>query len=157
MEQLEHEEARIELHQGRDRGMVEGLVGGIEDLGERLLADRIADEGRDHPARGVGIGQARQRGEVLVRPFGPVLGHVEASVRREPGQEHVGEVERRGLPAGAHIFHDHVVHVVKARESVVPSDGPGNLRCERGHPPSWRGTPGRADGPPRRSARSSAT
>ena len=63
MKQLEHEVARAELHQRRDRGMAKIAVRLARDAGEVVLGNVLADERAHHLDRDLGIGPAGKAGD----------------------------------------------------------------------------------------------
>ena len=67
MEQLEHEIARPELHQRRDRGMAEIAVGLARHAGEIRLGDGVADERADHLDRDFRIGPSGKACDRMAR------------------------------------------------------------------------------------------
>ena len=105
VKQLEHEIARPELHQRRDRRMAEIAVGLARHAGEVVVGDGVADERTDDLDRDLRIGPAgKARDRVGVEPR-PGLRHVEAAVAGKPGEHHLDETERRGLAPGGDIAH----------------------------------------------------
>ena len=98
VKQLEHEQARPELGERRDRRMAEGAVGLARHAGEIGLRDAIADEGADHLDRDFGVRLAGKAGDRFGRRApGHDSGHVEAAVARQSREHHLDKIERRGL------------------------------------------------------------
>src|SRR5690606_14660072 len=92
-----------ELGDRADLGVVEGGVG-VRDHGGELVPDEGAlDEGEHHVGGDVCVGAGLgPHGRV---EGGPAVGHVEAAVVGEPGEQDVAEVEGGGATAGGDVPH----------------------------------------------------
>jgi len=100
VEQLQQELIGPDLIERNHRGVAErgvSLVGHAPEIGVgNLIADKRADDiDRDFP-----IGPAEESRDGFARKLWPDLRHVKAAVAGEPGQHHVAEAKRGGLPPG---------------------------------------------------------
>ena len=105
VEQLEQPVARVELDQRRDRGVIEPAIGRLAQSAQLGRRQRIADKRLHHASRRLDIGQAGERGDLVMRQAGPGVGHVEPAVGSEPGESHRLEIKRGRAAAGADVAH----------------------------------------------------
>ncbi len=98
VEQLEHPLARIELDERGDGGVGEAAIGGVAELAQFVLRQGIADERRQDRDRGLDIGQAGKRPDLVAREARPRLRNVEAAILGEAGERDALEIERGRIP-----------------------------------------------------------
>ena len=103
VEQLEQPQPVADVDDRAHVGMVEARVGVGHRRVERSQVDRPVDVGRHHRGGGGGVPVGRVRDRVGQRR--PVLGDVQAAVAGEAGEQHVGELEHRGVAPGADVLH----------------------------------------------------
>ncbi len=101
VEELQQPLVGVELHERADRRVAElgvGLVAqALEQRGLELVARERPDDARSDARVGLAGADRRQRR--------PLLGHVQAAVAREPGEQGVAEAERRRATAGGDVAH----------------------------------------------------
>ena len=103
VEQLQHPQAAVDLHQRRHRRVAEAGVGVARERDQLGARDRAAGERLQQGDGDLGerlAGEARDR---LGRNLRPGLRHVEPAVAREPRQQRILEGELRGLASGADV------------------------------------------------------
>ena len=101
VEELQQPLVGVELDERADGRVAEARVGlGAQPLqqgGLQLVARERPDDARGDARIAAPGARARQRG--------PVLGHVQAAVAREAGEQRVAEAERRRAAAGRDVAH----------------------------------------------------
>ena len=105
VKQLQQPIVGVQLDQRRHGRVFEIRIGGGGDLDERRLVDPGRGEGRDDAGRDLVIGKGRESGERFRIELRPGLGQVEAAVGRQPAQQDILEIQRRGLAPRAHVLH----------------------------------------------------
>jgi hypothetical protein len=138
VKQLQHERAGIDLHQGRDRRVAEAGVGLVGQPAQLVPGHGIADKGMDDRGRNLRKRASGKSGEVMLREAGPCLGHIEAAVAGQTGEQHVLEAEPRRLAACRYVVHG-------APFAVVGGSSRQTRRV--GRPPQAAVPPSRATGP----------
>ena len=101
VEELQQPLVGVELDERADGRVAEARVGlGAQPLQQRGL-ELVARERPDHARGDARIARSRAR----ARERGPALGHVQAAVAREAGEQRVAEAERRSAAAGRDVAH----------------------------------------------------
>ena len=109
MEQLQQEQVRLQLLQGRDGGVGEGGIGLGAHVGQDGRFNLVAGETAQHGGGHLVIGLAREPGDFLGREGRPGFRHIQAAVRRQAGQDGVEKADRGGavgkVRAGGNVVH----------------------------------------------------
>ena len=104
VEQLEQPLVRPELAERRDRGMVEGGIGRVDQSGELVRAQLIADERPQHRAADLLVGSALQRVQRVALEPRPGLGQIQPAIgSARPANSAVLETTSRHAAAGADV------------------------------------------------------
>jgi hypothetical protein len=107
VEQFQQILAVTNLHQGRDLGRVEIGIGGFDACAQFRIAERPGGEARQDLESHVLVASALESGDLAGAELRPALRQIEAAIRRQARQQHVGKRGWRRLPPGGNELHCH--------------------------------------------------
>jgi hypothetical protein len=120
VEQLEHPQAAIDLHERRHGGVAEAGVGLAGDRDQLVVGDRAARERLQQRDGHFGERPAGEGRNGLGRQAGPRLRQVEPAVARKTRQQRVLEGQLRRFASGAHVPQETWTFVLEERVGSHP-------------------------------------
>ena len=105
VKQLQQEMIRPQLHQRRPRGVAKALIGALDDAGQVLVGETVADERAHDPKRNLFIGAPGQGGNLGLAQGRDGLGQIQPAVAGQPGQHRLLKVQRGCSTPGRNVTH----------------------------------------------------